>query len=556
MALKSGPNLNALVYGLAGEGHYLELLRQWRTIDALVQPSVIDRVAAVPTSGMVDGDRFLLTGGPNSGQIARYSVDKSPVGWEYFSPRVGWVVWVNAEQQAYRFKGSPVATWQVETGGGEVNTASNLGSGYALFAAKVGVDFQFKTITAGPNVSISDTANEITISAAAGGGEANTASNLGTGYGLYSNKSGVDLQFKSLVAGANVSISQTATEITISATGGGGGSGTVTSVGLSVPTGLSVAGSPVTTAGTLAISFSSGYSIPTTAKQGQWDMAYGWGNHATAGYIVSTPSLAAFAALTGAADRMPYFTSASAMAVTPIFAFGRTLVGAANAGAALTTLGIADIPSRVQTLENSPAAKPWLAVPWTGAADYDSVTEGLWIITSAMANTPAGIGNDALVRVERADGNRLIQTLFSLTSNVSFWRMRIFFGGNYIWVGWQKGLIADDWTNMTSFLNGFTALAGYPNRIRLFGTYLHVQFSLNTTSATKTAGTAIWSIPTFYRPPYQVAIPSPVDLSGSVGAWGATTNVVISDNTIRLGAALNGTAQKLIISALLPLEAP
>ena len=52
--------------------------------------------------------------------------------------------------------------------------------------------------------------------------------------------------------------------------------GTVTSVGLSVPTGLSVSGSPITTSGTLAISLASGYSIPTTAKQGNWDSVYNW----------------------------------------------------------------------------------------------------------------------------------------------------------------------------------------------------------------------------------------------------------------------------------------
>ena len=52
------------------------------------------------------------------------------------------------------------------------------------------------------------------------------------------------------------------------------GSGTVTSVDLSVPTGLSVSGNPVTTSGTLAISFASGYSIPTTSSQTNWDTAY------------------------------------------------------------------------------------------------------------------------------------------------------------------------------------------------------------------------------------------------------------------------------------------
>ncbi len=65
-------------------------------------------------------------------------------------------------------------------------------------------------------------------------------------------------------------------------------SGTVTSVDMSVPTGLSVSGNPITTSGTLALSYTAGYSIPTTTKQGQWDTAYSWGNHATAGYLTSS----------------------------------------------------------------------------------------------------------------------------------------------------------------------------------------------------------------------------------------------------------------------------
>lgn len=67
--------------------------------------------------------------------------------------------------------------------------------------------------------------------------------------------------------------------------------GTVTSVALTTPTGLSVTGSPVTTSGTLALSMTSGYSIPTTASQTTWDTAYGWGNHASAGYVVSGGAL-------------------------------------------------------------------------------------------------------------------------------------------------------------------------------------------------------------------------------------------------------------------------
>lgn len=50
--------------------------------------------------------------------------------------------------------------------------------------------------------------------------------------------------------------------------------GTVTSVGMTVPTGLSISGSPITTSGTLGLTLTAGYSIPTTASQTTWDSAY------------------------------------------------------------------------------------------------------------------------------------------------------------------------------------------------------------------------------------------------------------------------------------------
>tara|TARA_R110000868_G_scaffold139555_3_gene354514 strand:- start:450 stop:3467 length:3018 start_codon:yes stop_codon:yes gene_type:complete len=70
----------------------------------------------------------------------------------------------------------------------------------------------------------------------------------GTGYTL-----------ATLSAGTNVSISNTAGGITISATPSAGG--TVTSVAMTVPSFLSVTGSPVTTSGTLAVSLS-GTALP------------------------------------------------------------------------------------------------------------------------------------------------------------------------------------------------------------------------------------------------------------------------------------------------------
>jgi hypothetical protein len=67
--------------------------------------------------------------------------------------------------------------------------------------------------------------------------------------------------------------------------------GTVTSVGMTVPTGLTISGSPITTSGTLALTFTAGYSIPTTASQTNWDTAYSdrlkWDGGAT-GLVAAT----------------------------------------------------------------------------------------------------------------------------------------------------------------------------------------------------------------------------------------------------------------------------
>lgn len=75
---------------------------------------------------------------------------------------------------------------------------------------------------------------------------------------------------------AHQSLASYYTKTEIDAKGYTTNKGTVTSVGLTLPTGLTCATKTITTSGTFAISFASGYSIPTTAKQTAWDSAYGW----------------------------------------------------------------------------------------------------------------------------------------------------------------------------------------------------------------------------------------------------------------------------------------
>lgn len=96
------------------------------------------------------------------------------------------------------------------------DTASNLGAGAQVFKSKVGADFQFRTLIGAGGTTVTQNANDITISSVV-----ETASNLGAGTGVFSSKVGVDFQFKTLLAGSNITLTPTATDITISASGGG-----------------------------------------------------------------------------------------------------------------------------------------------------------------------------------------------------------------------------------------------------------------------------------------------------------------------------------------------
>lgn len=72
---------------------------------------------------------------------------------------------------------------------------------------------------------------------------------------------------------AHQSLASYYTKAEIDAKGYTANKGTVTSVALTLPTGLTCATKTITTSGTFAISLASGYSIPTTTKQTAWDGA-------------------------------------------------------------------------------------------------------------------------------------------------------------------------------------------------------------------------------------------------------------------------------------------
>lgn len=98
---------------------------------------------------------------------------------------------------------------------GKVDNAENVGTGSGWFKQKSGMDLQFKSVTAGSNIVITPSADEIQISATSSGGEANTASNLGTGRQLFKQKIGVDLQFRTLTQGQGMNLTQNSDNVSI-----------------------------------------------------------------------------------------------------------------------------------------------------------------------------------------------------------------------------------------------------------------------------------------------------------------------------------------------------
>lgn len=72
---------------------------------------------------------------------------------------------------------------------------------------------------------------------------------------------------------AHQSLASYYTKAEIDAKGYTTNKGTVTSVALTLPTGLACATKTITTSGTFAVTFASGYSIPTATKQTAWDGA-------------------------------------------------------------------------------------------------------------------------------------------------------------------------------------------------------------------------------------------------------------------------------------------
>ena len=158
----------------------------------------------------------------------------------------------------------------------------------------------------------------------------------------------------------------------------GGGTGTVTSVNMTVPTGLVVSGNPITTSGTLAVTFDAGYSIPTTTKQTQWDTAYSerqqWDGGAT-NLVAATGRTSLGATTVGgnmftltnpSAVTFPQFNADNTVSALDAASF-RTAIGAGTGSGSVTSVA-ATVPSFLSITGSPIISSGTLAIAYSGTA--------------------------------------------------------------------------------------------------------------------------------------------------------------------------------------------
>lgn len=152
-------------------------------------------------------------------------------------------------------------------------TSAVAGTGVSVSGATGAVTITNTGVTsavAGTGITVSGATGAVTVTNSDRGSSQNIFKNIAvTGQTTVVADSNDDTLTFAAGTGITITTNETTDTVTITNTGG-----TVTSVGMTVPTGLSVSGSPITSSGTLALTYAAGYSIPTTSSQTNWDTAF------------------------------------------------------------------------------------------------------------------------------------------------------------------------------------------------------------------------------------------------------------------------------------------
>jgi hypothetical protein len=288
----------------------------------------------------------------------------------------------------------------------------------------------------------------------------------------------------------------------------GTGTGTVTSVAMTMPLGLSVSGSPITTSGTFGITLTAGYVIPSTTSTSEWDTAYtnritsltlngSSGSATLVSNVLNIPSytlvgLGGQPALNGTGfvkisgttisyDNSTYLTTASASSTyqtiitNPITGTGTiNELAYFNSATSIASLAVATYPSL------------------TELAYVKGVTSAIQTQLNAKASTLSGTTNYvAKFTSSSVIGNSNIQDsgtalTFGVASTFSSSNAKTNTGN------WHQTI--SDLTSMASGVGGGISFTGYKTGTSAQGLYAAIDgFKENATAGNELGGFRIWT---------------------------------------------------------------
>jgi hypothetical protein len=211
-------------------------------------------------------------------------------------------------------------------------------------------------------------------------------------------------------------------------------SGTVTSVGLSVPTGFSVSSSPVTSAGTLSLSYASGYALPTTTSQTNWDGAYN--DRITAASVTGTTTKTITLTQQDGGTVTATLSDLNTDAVTSVF--GRTGSVTSTTGD-YTTAQITESGNLYYTDLRARDAISLATTGSSGAATYDSTT-GVLTIPNYTLTGLGGVG-----------GSGTLNYLSKFTNAGTLTNSLLFDNGTNVGIGTETPVAKFSVSDLTGF---------------------------------------------------------------------------------------------------------
>jgi len=258
----------------------------------------------------------------------------------------------------------------------------------------------------------------------------------------------------------------------------GAGTGSVTSVAMTVPTGFVVSGSPITSSGTLSITFASGYSLPQFPSQ--------TGNNGK--YLTTDGTNLSWATVTGGGvsgtvNYLAKFDTTASVADSIIYENGFVGIGTTTAGTGSLIISSTTADNHLQLNGTAPSIR-FTDTPTS--ATYNQVIGQVITANNFITNTVAGdlaIANASGGSILFGIGSTEALRIFTSTRNVAI-------GGSSTDTGDKLYVSGNIKSTAQLKLTGYTSTSSYPGTA---AGYLAFDSSGNVLSVAGSGGSNIYS---------------------------------------------------------------